>query len=222
MLSSPNMAARYIGWQQLNKVGAKAESTLGKLWKGDDQRLRARALHLLARIKGLEKKYIGAALKDANPDIRITGLRIARERGFDVIPLVKQLVSDKDSAVRRECAIALRHNDSPATPALWAKLAQQHDGADRWYLEALGLALDRQQDKFFGAWLEAVGSNWDTPAGRDIVWRSRSSKTPDLLVKILLNEKTTEEEKPRYIRALDFQSGPEKDAALIKLLGAGS
>ena len=111
---------------------------------------------------------------------------------------------------------------SPATPALWAKLAQQHDGADRWYLEALGLALDRQQDKFFGAWLEAVGSNWNTPAGRDIVWRSRSSKTPDLLVKILLNNKTTEEEKPRYIRALDFQSGPEKDAALIKLLGAGS
>ena len=88
--------------------------------------------------------------------------------------------------------------------------------------EANDRALDRQQDKFFGAWLEAVGSNWDTPAGRDIVWRSRSSKTPDLLVKILLNKKTTEEEKPRYIRALDFQSGPEKDAALIKLRGAGS
>ena len=67
-----------------------------------------------------------------------------------------------------------------------------------------------------------IRDSWDTPAGRDIVWRSRSSKTPDLLVKILLNKKTAEEEKPRYIRALDFQSGPEKDAALIKLLGAGS
>ena len=102
------------------------------------------------------------------------------------------------------------------------KLAQQHDGKDRWYLEALGLALDKQQDKFFGAWLEAIGSDWDTPAGRDIIWRSRSSKTSDLLVKILLNKKTKDEEKPRYIRALDFQSGPEKDAALIKLIGAGS
>ena len=89
-------------------------------------------------------------------------------------------------------------------------------------LEALGLALDKQQDKFFGAWLEAIGSDWDTPAGRDIIWRSRSSKTSDLLVKILLNKKTKDEEKPRYIRALDFQSGPEKDAALIKLIGAGS
>ena len=135
---------------------------------------------------------------------------------------MKQLADDPSAAVRRECAIALRHNDSPAAPALWAKLAQQHDGTDRWYLEALGLALDRQQDKFFGAWLEAVGSNWDTPVGRDIVWRSRSKKTPDLLVKILLNKKTKEADKPRYIRALDFQSGPEKDAALLKLLGAGS
>ena len=41
-------------------------------------------------------------------------------------------------------------------------------------------------------------------------------------LKILLNKKTKDEEKPRYIRALDFQSGPEKDAALIKLIGAGS
>ena len=208
MLASPNLAARYIGWQQLNKVGAAAEGTLAKLWQSDDPRLRARALHLLARIDGLEKKYIGAALGDDNPDIRVTGLRIARERGIDVIPLVKQLVGDPSAAVRRECAIALRHNESPAAPELWAKLAQQHDGNDRWYLEALGLALDRQQDKFFGAWLEAVGSEWDTLAGRDIVWRSRSKKTPDLLVKILLDKKTGEAQKPRYIRALDFQSGP--------------
>ena len=222
MLSSPNMSERYVAWQQLHKVGAKAEGTLLELWKSDDQRIRARALHLLARIKGAEKKYINLALKDNNPDIRITGIRIARERGLDVIPFVKKMVNDKDAGVRRACAIALRHNESPEAPALWTKLAQQHDGKDRWYLEALGIALDKQQDKFFGAWLEAIGSDWDTPAGRDIIWRSRSSKTSDLLVKILLNKKTKDEEKPRYIRALDFQSGPEKDAALIKLIGAGS
>jgi len=222
MLASPNMASRFIAWQHLHKVGTQAEGALAKLWQGDNQRLRARALHLLARIDGLEKKYIGEALRDDNSDIRITGLRIARERGHDVIPIVTQLSADPSAAVRRECAIALRHNASPAAPALWAKLAQQHDGQDRWYLEALGLALDRQQDRFFDAWLETVGSRWDTPVGRDIVWRSRSKKTSNLLVNILLNKKTKEEDKPRYIRALDFQSGPEKNAALIKLLGAGS
>ena len=94
MLSSPNMSERYVAWQQLHKVGAKAEGTLLELWKSDDQRIRARALHLLARIKGAEKKYINLALKDNNPDIRITGIRIARERGLDVIPFVKKMVND--------------------------------------------------------------------------------------------------------------------------------
>ncbi len=222
MLSSPNMSERYIAWQQFHKVGSQAEETLLKTWGSDDQRIRARAIHLLARIEGAENKYINKALNDNNPDIRITGLRIARERGLDMIPFIKKMVNDKDSGVRRECAIALRHNKSPQAPALWAQLAKQHNGQDRWYLEALGLALDKQQDKFFGAWLDAVGSNWDTPGGRDIIWRSRSSKTSNLLVEILLNKKTKEAEKSRYIRALDFQSGPEKDAALIKLIGAGS
>jgi hypothetical protein len=46
--------------------------------------------------------------------------------------------------------------------------------------------------------------------------------TSDLLVKIILNKNTKPADKPRFIRALDFQSGPEKDAALIKLLSAGS
>ncbi len=222
MLSSPNMSERYIAWQQFHKVGLEAEETLLKMWESDDQRIRARAIHLLARIDGSEKKYINKALSDNNPDIRITGIRIARERGLDMIPFVRKMVNDKDSGVRRECAIALRHNNSPQAPGLWAQLAKQHNGQDRWYLEALGLALDKQQDKFFEAWLDAVGSNWDTPGGRDIIWRSRSSKTSNLLVEILLNKKTKEAEKSRYIRALDFQSGPEKEAALIKLIGAGS
>ena len=101
MLSSPNMSERYVAWQQLHKVGSKAEGTLLELWKNDDQRIRARALHLLARIKGAEKKYINLALADKNSDIRITGIRIARERKLDIIPFVKKMVNDKDAGVRR-------------------------------------------------------------------------------------------------------------------------
>src|SRR5205823_3478220 len=82
-------------------------------------------------------------------------------------------------------ARALRHNSSPEAPSLWAQLAAQHDGKDRWYLEALGIGADRQWEEFFDAWLAEVGDKWNTPAGRDIVWRSRSKKTPALLVKIL-------------------------------------
>lgn len=221
-LESPNQATRYLAWTKLHEMGPKAESALGKVWKGKDQRMRARALHLLARVPGKESKYIAQAIKDSDSDIRITALRIAREERMDLIPLVKDLVSDSSAAVRRECAIALRHNPSPEAPALWAHLAQEHDGKDRWYLEALGIGADRQEDKYFDAWLAVVGDHWNTPAGRDIVWRSRSAKTPALLVKLIQDKSISEQEHQRYLRSLDFINGPEKQAALVELLTNGS
>jgi putative membrane-bound dehydrogenase-like protein len=217
-LQSPNQATRYLAWTKLHGMQAKAEKELTRLWKAKDERQRARALHLLARIKGSEKKYVTQALKDRNPDIRITGLRIARQLKMDVIPLVKSLAKDPSPQVRRECAIALRHHSSPEAPKLWAVLAQQHDGKDRWYLEALGIGADQQWDAYLDAWLTAVNNEWNTPAGREIVWRSRSKKTPGLLVKIINHKSTTEPERARYFRSLDFITGPEKDAALVELL----
>lgn len=220
-LQSPNVATRYLAWTELHTQQRKAESELTGLWKNSDPRLRARALHLLARIEGRETKYIQAALKDKNPDLRITGLRIARSLRLDIIPLVKQLAQDPSPQVRRECAIALRHQPAPEAPRLWATLARQHDGQDRWYLEALGIGADRQEDRFFAAWLEAVGSQWNTPAGRDIVWRSRSSKAAPLLAKLATDKETPAADKARYIRALDYISGPEKEAALLEIATSG-
>ena len=220
-LESPNLSARYLAWTELNKMQTKAKKDLLKLWKNGDARMRARALHLLARIKGKEKKYVQDAIKDKDADIRITGLRIAKGLKLDVIPCVKTLARDPSAQVRRECAIALRHHQSPEAPKLWAQLASQHDGKDRWYLEALGIGADKQWDRFFDVWLAASGDQWNTPAGRDIVWRSRSSKTPALLVKIINDKGLSAKERDHYFRSLDFVSGPEKDAAMAELALGG-
>ncbi len=217
-LRSPNHETRYLAWTALRAMDGKASKELKKAWNGTEPRQRARALQLLARIKGNELKQVTEALKDTDSDIRIAGLRLARELGLDVIALAGPLVDDPSPQVRREVAIALRGSSAPAAPALWAKLAARHDGKDRWYLEALGIGADRQWDAYLGAYLAAVGDRWDTPAGRDVVWRSRSKQTPALLVKIITDKKTTEPEKQRYLRAFDFISGPEKDAALLQLL----
>ena len=216
-LQSPNQATRYLGWAALNKMQGKAEKELLKLWNGDDARQRARALQLLARIKGSEKKYVEAALADKDSDIRITGLRIARSLKMDMIPYAKKLAKVASAQVRRECLIALRHNPSPEATKLWVTLATQHDGKDRWYLEALGIAMDKQENKFFDAWLAEVGDKWNTPAGRDIVWRSRASKAPALLAKIITDKNTGAKDKDRFMRSLDFIKGPEKDAALVEI-----
>jgi hypothetical protein len=217
-LQSPNLSTRYLAWTKLRAFDSKAEGELQKLWQSNDQRMRARALQLLARISGKANKYIGAALKDPNSDIRITGLRIARELKLDVIPIVKKLAQDSSAQVRRECAIAMRHHHSPEAPTIWATLALQHDEKDRWYLEALGIGADKQWDAYLDAWLAQVGDKWNTPAGRDIIWRSRAKKTPGLLVKIISDKSLNPAERDHYFRSFDFISGPEKDAALVQLL----
>ena len=220
-LGSPNLAVRYEAWTELHNRGTAAESDLKRLWSDSNPRIRARALQLLARIKGTEQAYVEAAAKDKDSDIRITALRIARSLKMDVIPLVKQLAADSSAQVRRECAIALRHNSSPEAPRLWATLAKQHDGKDRWYLEALGIGMDKQEEKFFAAWQAEVGDQWNTPAGRDIVWRSRTAKTPALLAKLITDKNVPENDKGRYLRALDFIKGPEKEAALVEIATSG-
>ncbi|MHA6246358.1 PVC-type heme-binding CxxCH protein [Pontibacter sp. CAU 1760] len=219
-LQSPNLATRYLAWEQLHNWGAKAEPALLTLWESDTDRMRARALWLLAKIKGRQDKYIRLALKDKNPDIRITGLRIARQEAANTIPYIRQLVKDPDPQVRREAAIALRHNTAAEAPALWAALAQQYDGNDRWYLEALGIGADGQWDKFFTAYQAEAGKELNSPASRQIVWRARTGLALPYLARHITAEETPAADRAKYFRAFDFVQDPAKEKTLLGLLDA--
>jgi putative membrane-bound dehydrogenase-like protein len=218
-LQSPNMNTRYLAWTKLHAMQAGAEAELVKLWQDRaNDRMRARALFLLSQIKGKEKTYLDAAARDTSEDIRIVALRAAHAAGVDVIPYAKQLARDPSALVRREAALALRHNPSAEVPAIWATLAQQHDGKDRWYLEALGIGADGRWDECLAAWQSAARPDLTSAAAHDIVWRSRGSKTPDLVVALIKQSGTSATERTRLLRTLDFVKGPEKDAALLQLL----
>ncbi len=140
---------------------------------------------------------------------------------LDLIPYIKQLAADKSPHVRRECLIALRHSTSADMPTLWADLATRYDGKDRWYLEALGIAADKQWDTCLDAWSLRRRAPTDintAKAQRDIIWRSRAKKTPELLAAMLSSPAgLTADEPARYLRAFDFLQGPEKDSALLEL-----
>ena len=88
-------------------------------------------------------------------------------------------------------------------------------------MEALGIACALRPDECFSAWLSLVGDQWNTPSGRDIIWRSRSTQTPALLVKIITDKNTPSVERARYLRSLDFIKGAEKEAALVDLITSG-
>ena len=229
-LASPNRVVRGMAWQALHAQGAAAASELGKLWQNPSPRLRARALGVLSQIPGCEIKALIAGLNDADPDVRTWAVRLtstlARSGVIDPqalmndAPLVEKLVKDPSPAVRRQLAIAL-HGGQDIAP-LWSALALQHDGKDRWYLEALGIGAAGNEDACFEAWIGAVGPQWNTPAGRDIIWRLRSAKAAAYLAKIVEDTSVADTEKPRFLRAFDFlPASPEKQNALIELAGNG-
>jgi putative membrane-bound dehydrogenase-like protein len=218
-LKNPCMSARYLAYTGLQAKGQESLAALEKLAKdADNPRIKARALWCAGKLPGQGQKAVTQLLNDANPDLRIVGIRLARELKLGLPPLAG-LAHDKAPEVRRELAIACHHSqDSQLAANVWAELANQYDGKDRWYLEALGIGADKNWDACLAAWLSKASTDWNTPAGRDIIWRSRAKKTPELIGKILKDEKTSEEEQPRYYRALDFFSKGEKEAVLKSLL----
>jgi putative membrane-bound dehydrogenase-like protein len=225
-LQSPNMSIRYAGWQKLHEMGLKAEKPLAKFYKATtDPRQKARALWLLSKLPNNKgQQYVKAALTDANPDLRITALRAARQLPGDITATVKKLVNDADAQVRRECAIALRGSKSADAPALWAQLANKHDGKDRWYLEALGIGADGNWDTYYTAWIKQLNADPIANAGgRDIVWRARTKESVPMLAKLAGDQKTDISQRLRYFRAFDFNpGGTEKSNALLGILQANS
>ena len=141
-----------------------------------------------------------------------------------IIPYIKQLVNDPDPQVRRECAIALRGSKSAEAPALWAQLARQYDGKDRWYLEALGIGADGNWDSYYTAWVKQMnGDPLANAGGRDIVWRARTKESVPMLAKLAGDPSVDLSQRLRYFRAFDFNPGAtEKSTALLGILQANS
>jgi putative heme-binding domain-containing protein len=116
-------------------------------------------------------------------------------------------------------AVALRGVEGTRADAIWAMLAKAHSASDRWELEALGIAAQGRGDTSLwdgrlAAWLAAVGDGWKSPAGREVVWRSRAAVSPKLICELLADPQVGTSESLALIRALDFQ---ERAAAAVAI-----
>ncbi len=224
-LQSPNKATQYAAYHALSGLGESALPALQNLVQTGSPRMRARALALLARNPKTALPSLKAALEDADSDVVITAIRLSTMLAtagqldtstLEAAPgLVAKLIAHKDPQVRRQLAVSLYH--SKKVEPMWAKLAAQHDGKDRWYLEALGIGATGLDDSCFETWLSEIKGNWNTPGGRDIVWRLRTPKAAPYLAKLLL----AEPDQMRYMRAFDFiPDSKERSEALLDLVKA--
>ncbi len=213
-LLNPNADIFYQAWTALANFSTNAESELQKLWKSDNARHRALALWLLGRLQNGDT-YVNEAVADADENIRIAGIRAAKYLKKETIAIAKKLVADPSPQVRREVALSLRNSTSVEAATLWAQLAAQHEGKDRWYVEALGIGAQGNEDAYFAAWKKQVGEHWNTPGGRQIVWRSRSKAALPLLAEIIKN--TNDSAMLPYFRAFDFHADASKQLVLAQI-----
>ena len=217
-LTSPNQSVRYLAWTALNQMGANAKTELLQLFESDNARHRARALWLLGRIPERGQHYVQIGLDDKDENIRCVAIRLAKQLGFSPSESCAEAANDPSDAVRRELALALRFDSSDKMPSVWATLAIQHQGEDRWYLEAIGIGSDLRPDECYSAWMKINDGKWNTAGGRDIAWRVRAKDAAKTIVKIISNPELTLDETNRYFRSLEYHKPEVRTEAMKDLL----
>lgn len=218
-LHNPNLSVRHHAFTALRQMGVTAVPELEKMFDGDpDPRMRARAFWVLLGMPGaVPKQYIDKSMTAATEDIRCMAIRAAVEQAH-IEWVLPQALADPAVAVRREAAIALHHSKLAQVPDWWTSLALQHDGKDRWYLEALGIGADRRWDDCLSAYLKKVGDPLATAAGRDIIWRARTDSSIRYLARLAADSTVSLKARQRYFRAFDFNTGKFKYTALLGLI----
>jgi putative membrane-bound dehydrogenase-like protein len=203
--------------------------------------LRARALWRLASLAECDVRAIQAAtrpvLLDAaegvDADFRLLTLRFPKGKARWPT-LLEELIRDlnqespggrklkvffRSAAERREMLLLLRDRDPTAVKSLILELAQLYDGHDRFYLEAIGIAVGRHDkqrreiiladfDKHFPEWNDKVA---------DLVWELQPPSMMATLGRRLTDPKLTADQKARVVDILALSSDPAAGRDLLSV-----
>ncbi len=206
-LKNPANSVRYMAYTALKSKGKAAKKELYALAKENNPVYTARALWLL---KDLSSGYSEEFSRHPDEDIRAATVRMAPQE--DHSPFLTRMSLDASYQVKQAVATRLYLTENPEA---WLNLASAYKADDRWFLEALGIGATGHWDDYLEKYL--AGKNWQSsPEARDIVWRSRSKKTPGYLAELI--RVTPFENALRYFRAFDFQDISARNAALLSLL----
>src|SRR5262249_28934832 len=194
----------------------------------DNAPLRARALWQIARLvpqKDLDD--IGVRLAEDEDDrFRILSLRLLRDWGrksfADYPDLVFLLPRDPSPAVSREALLALRDYDPAKAKPIIMELAKRYDGKDRFYLEAIGIAVghhDKARRDVILADFDKQFPRWDEKVA-DLVWELRPPQMLPLLEKRLADGSLPAGQRARVVDLLAGSPDAAAGTALLKALRA--
>jgi putative membrane-bound dehydrogenase-like protein len=234
-LGSPNLAVRYIAMSELNGDPKKRGEVLETaILNTRNPWLRARALWQFQRHWYDSDKsflFFASLLADDEDDrFRSLGVRALREitialesmYGDRKNPLLKACEGSykyASSTVRREVLLALRDIDPSSVKDLILKLARGYDGTDRFYLNAIGIAVGTDPkrrgliladfEKYFPEWHEEVA---------DLVWELRPASVMPTLGKRLIDAKLPAAQRARIVDILAASEDKDAGKAMLKVL----
>jgi len=218
-LLSPAVNVRNAGFVRLKAAGKKAIKPLQEVLAAENPYHRARAAWLLAQLGEKGKSIVARLLTSPDPQVRLTAFRALRKGMPDVVPLAAQLAADPSPAVRREVAVALRDVPYEKCKTVIGTLVQGYDGKDRYYLEALGLALDGKEEAYFAdrqAQLPADPAAWDAPTA-SLLWRLHPAGAAEAFARRADAEGLPEADRRQALVALGFMRDKRAAQAMVAL-----
>ncbi|GAB3770680.1 hypothetical protein GCM10028818_08470 [Spirosoma horti] len=232
-LLNPAVNVRMLGFEALAAQGEKAVEPVMALLSSPNPYHRSRAIFLLAQLGAEGQFEVERLLKAVDAPVRITALRALRsitpENSKSIpaltasqralLPLMGNLSVDRNAAVRREVAIALRDVPFDECKYMLVNLVKGYDGQDRWYLDALGKAADGKEEALFFELRQTMPEDptkWDQKTA-DIVWELHPPSAVDMLKKRADSPSLTAEARKQAIVTLGFIKSKPAALAMVDL-----
>lgn len=217
-LRSPAINVRYTAFTLLQRAGDTAIKYVESLLNDNNPYNRARAVWLLSKLGDKGRLKLKELILGDDEQLRLVAFRAIRQTNIDIIPICEILANDKSAFIRREVAIALTDSSLKLKKNILFKIAANYDGKDRWYLEAIGTAMDRDAGFWYDTLKNVFGKSdpfdWN-PAMKKIAWRLHPPGALKDFVNIINSEKTSDTEKKSFLTSLAFIKTQEAAGAML-------
>ena len=234
-LKSPAVNVRNSGFTRLKAQGEKAVPAVAALLADKNPYIAARAMWLLAQMGDAGVAKVMPSLESKDATMRLVAYRALRNANRNVLTMAAKLIGDESAAVRREVALTMRDVPPAQSLPILVKLAQQFDGKDRAYLEALGLGSKGKEAEVYAAISKAMvgftiiesgvppepqGSEWWSDAFAWLAWRLHPAAAVEDFKTRILSPKLSTEQRKLMLTALAFVPTREAAGAMMEVAHA--
>jgi putative membrane-bound dehydrogenase-like protein len=221
-LKSPANNVRNSGFTRLKEQGAKAVPAVAALLQDPNPYIAARATWLLAQLGETGVAQVTPLLGSKDATVRLVAYRALRTANQNVLAMAAKMAGDESAAIRREVALTMRDVPAAQSVPVLAKLAQQFDGKDRAYLEAIGLGSTGKEAEVYDAVSKTMGGSpekW-SEAFAWLAWRLHPAGAVKDFKARILDEKLAADQRKLMLTALAFVPTRAAAGAMIEVAHA--